>query len=986
MTMYHIFSRRIRGLQARKSAALLAALALVGTAFLPTRSLAQSNIDGAVAGRVSDAQGSVLVEGTATGLKRSVKPAADGSYRVGSLPPGPYTVTFTPTGGSPITEDVIVTVGGTTAVNLDSETVRLEKFVVSGSSINPIDFGKTTSSVVLSKENIDTLPIARSTTAIALLTPGTVQADSQFNLIGVGRIASFSGASVAENAYYVNGFNLTNFRNGLGGSNVPFDFYDQFEVINGAYSAQYGRSTGGVINGTTRRGTNDYRAEANVIYRPSGWRNPSVYFTDLDTGRREILDYRGLDTVQRKETNLIFSGPLIKDKLFIAGLVNRTEVETESVVNSGTQFNRSQINNPFYALKVDAEPFSGQHFEYTFFSDQETTDRESFMFVAPTKTIAPTPLTTPKFDRGGKNHIFGYTGVFFEDLTLSAVYGEGDFDRTNSSPQDSLAYVQDARGPLSTSPRALQGVSSVINALDSRKALRVDLEYAFQLAGYHRLRVGYDSESNTSFDETQYGGGERWRFVSTTPGRTVLGAVVPAGISELVYKRVYKTGGSFQVDSDALFIEDNWSLLNDRLLLRIGFRDEKFENFNAAGDTFIKVEDQRSPRLGASYDLFGDKKTKVFANFGRYYLPVASNTNLRLAGGEFDEQTYFLPGDGGVDANGIPNRGAQFATSLVSDGSVADTTSLVDKNLTPMYQDEYVIGVQREINRQWNVSVRGIYRNLGSSFDDAIVDQALNVYAAKNGLPDQTDSFHYVLINPGKDATINWDFGDGVSREVLMAAEDLGFPNATRKYYSAEVALERVWDGKWSARMSYVWSHNYGNTEGLVLSDNGQDDAGITLLFDTPDLTMNTYGNLPNDRRHVFKAWGAYALTRELTVGLNTSLSSGKPINRIGALPDGDSIADFYGAAYLLQPRGSAGTTPWIFAADLSLIYSPAWAQLGRVKTNFQMDVFNVLGRKGYTAVDEYATNDELATNYSYLSPTDFQTPRYVQFRVGLSY
>ena len=227
-----------------------------------------------------------------------------------------------------------------------------------------------------------------------------------------------------------------------------------------------------------------------------------------------------------------------------------------------------------------------------------------------------------------------------------------------------------------------------------------------------------------------------------------------------------------------------------------------------------------------------------------------------------------------------------------------------------------------------------------------------------------------------------WDFGDGSGlQDITLTAEDMDYPKAVRKYYSATVEVERVFDGKWTAQFSYTWSHNYGNTEGLVLSDNGQTDAGITQLFDTPTLVRNTYGNLPNDRRHYFKAYGSYAVTRQVMVGLNLSLSSGKPINMIGYYDD--PSADFYGAAYLLVPRGTAGSTEWVFSGDLSLVYRPSW---GKDKLAFQVDVFNLFGRDGVVAVDEFATSDENEPNPSYLRPTDFQTPRYVQFGVKLDF
>src|SRR5690606_7930803 len=94
--------------------------------------------------------------------------------------------------------------------------------------------------------------------------------------------------------------------------------------------------------------------------------------------------------------------------------------------------------------------------------------------------------------------------------------------------------------------------------------------------------------------------------------------------------------------------------------------------------------------------------------------------------------------------------------------------------------------------------------------------------------------------------------------------------------------LAKAWDEKWSMNASYTWSKSYGNTEGLVKSDIGQDDAGITQDFDFPELMDGAYGSLPNDRRHTFKAYGAYALTEDLTIGANFLLQSGRPTTAFG--------------------------------------------------------------------------------------------------------
>ncbi|MCH1922540.1 hypothetical protein L9G15_24325, partial [Shewanella sp. A3A] len=71
-------------------------------------------------------------------------------------------------------------------------------------------------------------------------------------------------------------------------------------------------------------------------------------------------------------------------------------------------------------------------------------------------------------------------------------------------------------------------------------------------------------------------------------------------------------------------------------------------------------------------------------------------------------------------------------------------------------------------------------------------------------------------------------------------------------------------------------------------SDNGQDDAGLTTDWDYPYLMDGAYGNLPNDRRHTIKVFGAYQLTDNVTVGTNITYQSGRPKNALSysTLPD----------------------------------------------------------------------------------------------------
>jgi hypothetical protein len=931
---------------------------------------------GAVYGKVA-AGSAVTAENVDTGAKRTVTAGSDGSYRIGALPPGNYKMTF----ADGTTKEASVAVGSNTPVGTDSEVLELPKFMVGGLSVNPIDFGSTETVAVFNEKTLDTLPVARNPTAVALLAPGTTLGDTAF-----GNLASFGGASVSENAYFVNGFNISNFRNGLDPADIPFEFYNQFEIKTGGYGAEFGRSTGGVINATTKAGSNEYKAGANFYFQPDAGREnaPDSYFVN-SAGNTVPLAYNAADYWQEWQANVWASGALWKNKIFFYGLYNARNLEREDAIINGTRMLHRNIEDPFYAAKIDIIPFDGHRLEYTGFQDESQQVDTEYDFDHTTGVVSGDPAYN-YYDRGGRTHIGKYTGVFFEKLQVSAMFGKSKQNRTDSGSEDAKPFIYDGR---SGSLVYIQGNPNLLisTASDEREATRFDAEYPFELFGNHRLRAGFDSEENVSNSNDFYSGGKYWRYYAIPASGLINGTPVTGPNVGAVRERIYSNGGSFQVKSDAWYIEDNWTLLNDRLNLRIGLRNESFENLNGEGDTFIKIDSQKAPRLAASYDLRGDKKTKIFANYGRYHLPIASNTNVRLAGGELFTEEYFVLTS--VNADGTPVIGAKLGnTNVYSDGTVKDRRAIVDLDIKPMYQDEFIVGFQHALNKDISVGARFTHRIIsGTAIDDVIVDHALTAWAQDNGFGgyDATDLHAYVLANPGRDIHMFWDFNENGSlesnEEVTLTADMLGYPKASRTYYALELFAEKVWDGKWNASFSYTWSQSFGNYEGWVLSDTGQDDAGITTLFDSPMNTENTKGYLPNDRRHQIKIFGAYKLTPELDIGTNILLSSGRPMNRIGWRDDpvrGSGSND-----YLLAPRGSVGTTDWVFNTNLSLVYRPKW---GEDRLSFQLDAFNVFNGKAVTEVVETAQNASGGVDPSYGTSSAWQRPRYFRLSANFEY
>lgn len=948
-------------------------------------SYAQSNVAGYIYGQVdaSDKSGlTVAVTSRDTGVSRDVSVAADGSYRVPMLPVGQYTVTLHKGDQTLQTvENVNVSIGVGSTVKLTANqstdgVVELEAFKVTGASVSPIDVSQTEAVTIMRADKIKALPVARNITAVALLAPGTTQGDNAF-----GNLASFGGASVAENAYFINGFNVTNFRNGLGYSTVPFEFYEEFQVKTGGYGAEFGRSLGGVVNATTKSGSNTFHAGASVYYEPDSLSTdaPSVV-VDGDYTLNNTQDYS-----ERVTTNLYVSGPIIENKLFYYALYSYAD-NTDKQATAASTYLVDDSNPSFWGGKLDWYPLPDHHVELTAFSDARDIDR-SISTYNPDLELVGSKEADLLYRRGGKNYIGRYSGQITDDLTISALYAVGKAKDDVSAASDDRPYVYDRRIP--TSPLYLGNYLSLFEFYeDERNAMRADLEYIW---GNHKIRGGIDYEKNTTAYDVAAPGSTGQRYTVYTSGSG----------AEIVYRDTYINRGNVEVDTLGYYIEDAIKLMDDKLLVSIGLRNESFENKNKAGQSFAKLDNQLAPRLAASYDLSGDGRSRVYANYGYYYLPIASNTNLRAAGDELYLRQYYR--FNGFDGNNIPQLGAHLQDSYFSAGELKNPRSVTNADLDPMYQEELIVGYQLAMGKKWSAGIRGIYRNLKEGIEDVAIDAALNKYAESKGYDTQygfaASGFdYYVITNPGKDLTVDIDFsndpytpGDddpsSTYETVTLSAADLGYPKMEREYYAIELLLERVWDGKWSVQASYTWSQSYGNTEGYVKSDNGQDDAGLTTSFDQPGLVDYSYGFLPNDRRHKIKVFSEFALTDELRTGINFLAQSGRPINAIGNHPT-DAFAAEYGSEsfYILgqpSPRGSQGTTPWTYTVDLSLRYRPEWA---KQKITFGFDVFNLLNSKKQTEVYELYEED-YDPGYKlpqYGTATAFQTPRYV--RVSVSY
>ncbi|WP_250627627.1 TonB-dependent receptor [Pinirhizobacter soli] len=985
------------------------AVALIAGIAGSATSFAQSNASGVIFGRAES--GTIHLENTDTGLTRDIEVGADGRYRASSLPIGVYKVSLVRNGATVDSRsNVQVTVGQGADVSFAgassaANAQNLEGVQVIGTALPSIDVSNVDSRTVLTSQQLQKLPIGQNVNAAALLAPGSVSADSRY-----GNAISLGGASAAENQYYVNGFPVTNPLTGLGFSSLPFDSIDQEQVFTGGYGAEYGRSTGGVVNIITKRGSNTWKGsvEAQVVPRKLKASPRSIYYPNTgnfpNTDGR-IYQYRNENKTSQVLYNASIGGPLIKDKLFIYAAGEYTRDEGQKGVN--TVLARTQSNDTTkitrWLGKIDWNITDSNILELTGAGDDNLIDSQIFgySYVDGSKgryigSEHRKNTGTANSSPGGTMWVSKYTGYVTDDLTVSALYGKSKaphLDVPLGSSGGICPNITDNRttGTPRVSCAPVQGNLIVPGANDKTKALRFDVEYRL---GAHDLRAGIDNQTLESFAGLQSQGGATWVYTDAPANGIIPGypdLVVPPGATEIAQRVIFSASGNTKVEQEAQFIEDHWQV-SDRWLAYIGLRNEQFKNFNTDGDVYVKQRHQLAPRLGVTWDVYGDSTLKIYANAGRYHLAVPSNVAIRGAGpSRFERQWFYYTAvdpTTGAPSNPTAISGVSFANG--ANGSAPNPVTLVKKDLSAYYQDEFILGFDRQLGTEWTVGAKVTYRKLKSIIDDFCDARPFLNYAAAHNIeftnPAFTDYLSNgspcLLFNPGSGGTFNVDTtGNGDIQQWKLSGKDLGYPHLKRKYLAVSLYAEHQFADKLYGKVEYVWSKSYGNSEGLLLSDIGQQDPSVTQAWDFPELMNAASGYLPNDRRHTLKAYGYYQLTPEWLFGATFVVASGRPKNCLGQYPE-DPYG--YGAAFFycngeFVPRGTVGRLPWTYQLGLSTEYRPAFANH---QLAFSADVINVFNQQRTQNRVETATTAAGSPLNTYGRSLSFSDPRYFRFAV----
>jgi hypothetical protein len=1013
------------------------ALAFAGGAF------AQA-VNGTIAGRVPIAPNETIQITGGAGFNRTITVGPSGQYSV-ILPVGTYTVSLLQ-GGKVVQSrtDVTPTASGAVTVDFTSTTgarsvQTLSTINVTANAIPAIDVTSTNQSNTVTATQLNQLPLGRNAESIALMAPGVTPGSALLqnsNPTATGNpLLVFGGASVAENAYYIDGMNTTDALTGQGGVSLPYGAIEQQQTITSGYGAKYGRSIGGVINQIGKSGSNEWHFGFRGIWQPGSWR--SSYVDQLyDNPRNTTPGQLPGDMYRRRSDNhyseniydAYVSGPIIKDKLlFFVGLESDNIHSNQvSPVGANTFNDFTTIHRPKIYAKLNWNINDSNFLTLTGAQVENKTWTSRFGYDYSSGKTGSYILGFPASKNAFRMWVANYTSYLTDNLTLHAMFGKLHGEYYQEPPASPLPYIFGAasQNPAFAPPGGIvntQTSADVGNPAhkDSVTNYRVDLDWKlpWRFMGTHDLQVGIDNSTTWDIGDgsVMTGPGYAWSYGSQLgpptntlgPGDNITGtdpSIAPyigppnsnpdGATGYYVSKYIFENAASVRVAQRAAYIQDNWQV-TPNLLLKLGLRDDTFVNYNPAGQAYIRLtKPQWEPRIGFSWDVNGDSTFKVYGNAGRYYLALPAGVALRGAGASTFTDQYFTYN--GIDPNGIPQGLTPIPENPVGGvsqnneyGLPLDPRTVASTNIKAEYADAYVLGMQHKLNflnTDWVFGANGIYKKLGRIVDDWDDQQRMCAAGLSEGYawltPQNCTNYTLgaVLINPGETQTIQVASPSGGLVPVTVDMAQQGFEKGVvRKYYAINLSLEHPWDGKWWGQISYTFARNWGNTEGPVDSIIGQGGSSVSITeqWDFYQIMQGSYGLLPNDQKHQFKIADEYAITPEWMVGGNLFIASGHPDICLGNYPT--AVTPNYGPQYHfcngeVAPPGSTGFTPWTHQLALNVIYQPNWA--GR-KLAFKLDVFNVFNNQ--TAL-QYRPYYPLTT---YHRVEGWVPPRYLRFTVA---
>jgi hypothetical protein len=951
---------------------------------------AQQRLTGSITGKVIDNEGNplpgctVTLAGPALQGQITFVTSETGTFRFPSVPPGSdYTCTIEMPGFKTIIRPGLnVSVGKATNISITMELSSLQEEVTVVAESPTVDVKASKTAVNYSKNFIYNMPIARDLYDVLNSVPGSVSEGVSYR-----RTNFISGGTVRGNQYSVDGVTINDPVVMYPMTNINIDVYEEVEMGLSGHPAEVGLADAGFINIVTKSGGNEFHGGATAEYYNEDMQKSLLSEEDLAAvGLTKPTGWNSW-----KDFSLFLGGPIIKDKIwfFTNGRYFNWSRDFNHIIWDDT------IANGERTYTLDAAP----HDEYNVFG------KLTFQLASNVRW-----MTTYNVARITEEF---YTNAIqnYRDKTATVAW-DGEMGHTVSSQLNWVlnqnAYLDLRFGyiyrwfpngystyAIADAPRNYDTYYQIYrnnpryqeNYIRKRLNPSATVNFFMDdfLGGNHEMKVGVEYEKTySSWDWWRedpyyfwYYDGSIYSYPNDeNPNRGRFYTYICAG----------EEGGSVtknQMQRWGAFIQDSMTI-NNRLTLNLGVRFDTSqgsfpEQYHAAtvdpygvlpiiaGDespfsefTLEAMDVLRwthfSPRLGFSFDVFGDGTTSFKGSWSRY------NEYLMIQ--YFSLANPFNPASGSwywVDNNndGVPDVGDSFTNRYMpADAATFVLEEEINTDSTAPYTDEFTVGIESELAKDFSVGVNFIYKKKQNVFED-VNDYGLGQDEAWKGYsPDSPYWERFEFLDPGDDGEFNTD--DDITSYCyaeLADAPDTHYfytnvQGSYRKYTALQFIINKRMSNNWQLLGSFVWSKAWGNIGGRY-----NQSYGASASFDTPNAFVYSDGRLDYDRPINIKLQTTVILPYEFVLSAYFNHVSGplylfssatNLVRTVDIYIPNDSRYKYPGDPYAAIPTEENGNRRGSPITTLDLRLEKRFHLGDKFTIGGYLDILNALGRSGY--------------------------------------
>jgi outer membrane receptor protein involved in Fe transport len=968
----------------RLALALATCLAMAPSAFAQTTS---ATLRGQAA---ADAE--ITATNPATGLVRKVKASADGSYSLGGLPPGTYEVSTSGTSGA---QAVTLQVGQTATLNLTAPPATPTPSTLEQVEVHATTLAETRTSEIatyITSKQIEALPQgSRNFLAFADTVPGM-----QFSQSSDGSTKLKSGAQSANGInVYIDGVGQKNYvlKGGVSnqdssrGNPFPQLAIGEYKVITSNYKAEYDQISSAAITAVTKSGTNEFHGDIFFDYTDQDWRHPTPNELQTDNKVQSM----------EKQYGVAIGGPIVKDILQFFFTYEAKDYAEPAEVRIGQNVTLNQLpENLRSQVGTSSVPFN----EDLYFTKLTWNVNEENLVELTAKYRSEDQLSN--IGNGQNVPFFGSTKQQEDkrgDLRwqYSIDHWLNDAHLTFEDSFFSPHALNDGVGYRLTTPNRdaiLNAGAGEENQFKGQKGTSIqdDLSYTdFEWNGEHTFKMGFKYKSVKLKALEQAPNSPQFFYdilASTTiPYRVEFGQLVP-GVDPGPVESTNKQYG--------VYFQDDWAV-NEHLTLNLGLRydyektpsyldyvtrpdlvaalhswtniqhtDYNIDNYISNGHNRKAFKDAWQPRLGFSYDLFGDQEHVIFGGLGRAYdRTLFDYLQLEQTKGVFPRYgfDFDIAGHGcQAGATCIPwdpkyMNPTELAKLVAANPNLGGEINLMNNNLKTPYSDQFSLGMRNTLG-DWNTSVTlqhveshdGIIFSYGNRWPDGSYRDPSKPNATWGNGPGG-------FPIPGFGTLIKADNGVETRLNALLLSLE--------KPYTKE--------SRWGATVAYTFNDAKENRVNAA-------DADEHYTFDYPNLSEHGWHRSIGIPRHRVVLTGIVDAGWGTTVSGKLTVSS--PLTK-DALNCHDTVSFDNCFFDPFTPTDRIGFKQFDIAA------AKTWDLDGQVQLHLRADLLNVFNWTNWTDYDTWrgGPSPDSNANFGNVNGTGIILPtRTLKLSIGASF